>query len=237
MNSLAPALQAWLLGLKGAGKVGDAAYKAMGIEPTEEIKKINNAFESGFLQVGAKEALDISLITGNVINELVMMGQGAKQYGFREPTTVDYLVKASAAVVGGTPAQIGYGLLAAGGPESPTFKYSPIRFSSPFSDGDYTNAVPIGKQVIQRVFGGFKKVNMTKKEIKFAEKFTKRMKGQLKSLQDEAKMIYRTTDPGKALAIQNQINELSSEIDRQYKILQYRRLKPGKYVNVGSFAD
>jgi hypothetical protein len=63
------------------------------------------------------------------------------------------------------------------------------------------------------------------------------MKGKLKSLQDEAKMIYRTTDPGKALAIQNQINELSSEIDRQYKILQYRRLKPGKYVNVGSFAD
>ena len=91
--------------------------------------------------------------------------------------------------------------------------------------------------VIQRVFGGFKKVNMNKKEMMFAKKFTKRMKDRLKSLQDEAKMIYRTTNPGKALAIQNQINELSSEIDRQYMILQYRRLKPGRYVNVGRYAD
>ena len=91
--------------------------------------------------------------------------------------------------------------------------------------------------VIQRVFGGFKKVNMTKKEMKFVDKFTKTMQDRLDSLKSEAKMIYRTSDPGKALSIQNQINELSSEIERQKKILQYRRIKPGRYVNVGRYAD
>ena len=237
MNSLAPALQTLMIGLKSAGGLTDAAYKAMGIEPTEEVKRLNKAFESGFLKVGMKEALDISLITGNVISEMLMMGQGAKQYGFKEPGLTEYLVKASAAFIGGTPAQLGYGLLAAGGPTSPTFKYSPLKFSSPFSDGDYTNAVPIGKMVIQRVFGGFKKVNMTKKEMKFVDKFTKTMQDRLDSLKSEAKMIYRTSDPGKALSIQNQINELSSEIERQKKILQYRRIKPGRYVNVGRYAD
>ena len=83
----------------------------MGIEPTEEVKRLNKAFESGFLKVGMKEALDISLITGNVISEMLMMGQGAKQYGFKEPGLTEYLVKASAAFIGGTPAQLGYGLL------------------------------------------------------------------------------------------------------------------------------
>ena len=91
--------------------------------------------------------------------------------------------------------------------------------------------------IIQRVFGGFKKINMRKKDLRFVDRFTDRLNSQLTELKNQVKMVYRSGDSARAEALQLQITEVENEIQRQVEILQFRRVKPGKYVNIGSYAD
>jgi hypothetical protein len=237
MNSIAPNLIAYLLALKTAGSVSELLYGTFGMEAPKETKKLNDAFEKGFLSASPKDALDIALLTGNVVSEILMTEQGAKQFGFRKAGKVDYLNKAGAALIGGTPAQIVDGLLASGGPESEMFNWSRYQFASPYYDGDTAAAVPISKMIIQRVFGGFKKINMRKKDLRFVDRFTDRLNSQLTALKNQVKMVYRSGDSTRAEALKLQITEIEHEIQRQVEILRFRRIKPGKYVNVGSYAD
>ena len=239
-NPLNPSMTSMLLLMKAAGGAGNALWSSLGMKPTTEIKRLNNAFEKGFLRAGSQEALTIAGLGGNLVVELIMTASGYKQFGYRTPGPVDYYSKLSSAVVGGTGAQMLDALMASAGPESKWFYSSRYQFAEPYKTGDKRAGMSFSRMAIMRIFGGFKKVKLSKKDANFVKKFTKVMEEKVLSLKDKAKKLSSIGMKREAAIVLQEMRDAQLEIDKQKKLLMLRvserkeKFRRGRMINVGS---
>ena len=248
-NPFNPSITATLLLMQGISHLDVAGM--LGEKPNEELSKLRRAFKKGYLEVSTQEVLQLAGMGGNVASEIIMMGNGYKQFGYREPGLVDYASKAGSAFVGGSVYQALDALMASGGPDwkIPGTDFRPFygsryQFAEPYRSGDKRAALPFARQVIARMFGGFRKVELSERDFQHAKKFARRMQAGVDRLRLVEKNLYNTGQDDKAIAVAGDREILQEEIEQQLHLL-FQRVKKRrstfdkrrKPLNIGSLGD